>query len=102
MNWTFMRQVFLFALLYFVGSLLLDSIIFLLSHIPPKVFNLDALLLALGGAERFLAWPGLLLRRLWPGEITPAFFHVAALVANGLVWGIVLAGLRRFWTQARK
>jgi hypothetical protein len=98
----FMRQVFLFALLYFLASLLLDSIILILSHIPPRVFNLDALLLALGGVERFFAWPRLLLRRLWPGERTPALFNHAALAANCLVWGMLLAGLRRIWIQARK
>jgi hypothetical protein len=98
----FMRQVFLFAILFLFASLLLDALIVLLSHIPPKAINLDGLLLALGSVERFFAWPRVLLRHLWPGENTPAWLNQVAYILNYFFWGLLLAGLQRFWIAARK
>ena len=98
----FLRQVFLFTFLFFLGSLLLNTLIFFLSHIPPKAINLDGLLLALVTLQRLFAWPRVLLRLLWPGENTPPLFYNAAFVVSCLTWGLLLAGLKKIWTAARK
>lgn len=102
MNRRFLKQVLLFALLYFLVSFVLDGVIFLLSHVPPKVVNLDSFLLKLGSVEQFLIWPRLLLRWLWRGETTPGIFNYVLPVLNALVWGMALTGLKMFWDKARQ
>ena len=72
MNWSFIRRVALFAGLYYVAVLLLHGLIFLFSHVPPSAARLDWLILRLGELQSLLAWPRPWLRRLWPGETTPA------------------------------
>jgi hypothetical protein len=101
-NRRFLKQVLLFALLYYLVFFALDGVIFLLSHVPPKAMNLDPLLLKLANVEQFLVWPRLLLRWLWPGETTPGIFNYILPVLNALVWGAVLAGLKGLWDKARQ
>ena len=95
-------QALLFALFYYLAFLALDGVIFLMSHVPPRVINLDDILLKLGDVERFLAWPRILLRKLWPGETIPETINSLLAVLNALIWGGILAGLKRFWDNARK
>ena len=102
MNRRFMRQVVFFALLYVLVALLLDGLIFFLSHIPPQAVNLDTVILVLGRAGRFLAWPRILLRHAWPGETTPLFFNYLGPVVSCLVWGLLLAGSKEIWVRVRK
>jgi hypothetical protein len=102
LNRRFIKQALLFAVLYYVAVLALEGIIFGLSHIPPKAINLYMLILRLGDVEKILAWPRVLLRKLWPGESTPAILNHLLSVLNCLLWGLGLAGTKALWTHARK
>ncbi|EEF57546.1 hypothetical protein [Pedosphaera parvula] len=101
MNQRLLKQVILFGLLYYVVYLCLNGLIILLSHIPPKAFNLDPLILALYNIEVLLAWPRFLLRRLWPAASNPPFFGIILTVVNCLVWGWLLTGFKALWTKVR-
>lgn len=96
------RQVFLFALLQYAVLLAVSGLIFLASHFPPSAANLDSLIAGLVNVETVLEGPRKLLLRLGPWESTPRGFGIAASVCNSLVWGVVLAALRRFWLSATK
>jgi hypothetical protein len=102
MNRTFILRVLLCAFFYYLAFLALDGVLFLLSHIPPKAVNLDALIVRLVEVEEFLAWPRVFLRHLWPGESTPTAFNYVLPLLNCLVWGLLLAGLKAVWSNARK
>ena len=95
MNGRFFRQVLIFAIGYYLFLLLWGGIIFLLSHIPPPALNLDGLLLRMGPIQSALVWPRALLRKLWPGERTPAILNYILPVMNCLFWGLALAGLKK-------
>jgi len=101
-NRHFIRKVLLFALLYFAVLVSVNAMIFLLSHIPPTAMNIDRLLLGLGSVERFLVWPRLALRKLWPSESTPVIFNYLLPVLNCLIWGLLLATINIFWKHVRK
>lgn len=98
----FIWQIIVFALVYYLLFFVLDGLIFLLAHIPPKAVNLDSLLLRLGEAEQLLAWPRFVLRCLWPGETTPTSFNYILPVLNCLVWGLTLTSLKALWIHVRK
>src|SRR5437773_8962636 len=98
MNRRLLKQVILFGLLYYVLYLCLNEIIILMSHVPPKSFNLDRLILILYNIEVFLAWPRFLLRKLWPAASNPPFFSIILTVFNCLVWGLLLTGIKALWT----
>ena len=78
----------------------LAGVIFLVSHIPPKAVNLDAVYSFLVGIETILVGPRKLLLAGWPFEATPAGFGVLLTFVNSLVWGFVLRMLLRLWRRA--
>src|SRR5882724_11287467 len=94
-------RVLAFALLHYLVLLLMAGAIFLASHFPPKVVNLDPLILALFNAESILTAPRKFLLWLWPGETTPGLLSMLTMLLNSLIWGAVLAGLRWLWVRAR-
>ena len=102
MNRSFPRQVILFGLLYYLVFLALDAVIYLLSHVPPKAVELNSLVLFLFDLERVLAAPKTFLRWLWPGESTPRYLNLLVTLLNCVVWGLVLAGAKKFWLHVRK
>jgi hypothetical protein len=102
MKWRFIRQVILCAFLYGVVCVALNGLIFLLSHIPPGALNFDKVILKLGGLARFLAWPRILLRHLWPGEATSSIFNFILSGVNCLLWGLAIAGVKNLWVTLRK
>jgi hypothetical protein len=95
------KQVLKFGLLYYLALLVLHLAIFMVSHIPPAAVNLDGLVLVLYRVEHVLAAPRFLLRRLWPGETTPALLNLLLTVFNCLIWGCCLASLAAFWRKMR-
>src|SRR5258708_3345723 len=101
MNRRFLKQVLLFALLYYAIFLLLGGLIFLLSHLPPKAVNLDPLILALFKVQHVLAWPRFLLIGLWPGEMTPGYLNLLSMLLACFVWGLLLAWLKNLWVKIR-
>lgn len=96
------RQVILFALLQYAVLLAVSGLIFLASHFPPSAANLDSLIVGLVSVETVLEGPRKVLLRLWPWESTPHVFGIVVSVCNSLVWGLGLAGIRRFWISATK
>jgi hypothetical protein len=86
MNRRTVTQVLVFAVLYFLVLELLDGLIFLLSHVPPKAANLDGLILKFYAVERLLAAPRGFLRSLWPWESTPPGFNILLTILNCLLW----------------
>ena len=96
------KQVLKFGLLYYLVLLVLHGVIFMVGHIPPAAVNLDGLVLGLYRVEHVLAAPRFMLRRLWPGETTPALLSLLLTILNCLIWGITLAGLNALWKKARQ
>ena len=92
----------LFGLFYYLFFLALDAVIYLLSHVPPKAVDLNSLVLFLFDLERVLAAPKAFLRWLWPGESTPRYLSLVVTFLNCVLWGLVLAGLKKFWERVRK
>jgi hypothetical protein len=95
----FLRSVLLFALLHYLALLVTAGVIFLLSHVPPKTFNLDGAILVLFQWENLLTAPRKLFLRLWPGELTPGWLSFVTTVLNSLLWGAGLAALRMLWRK---
>ena len=90
------------------GALHVDSLglalsrrpVFLVSHIPPKAVNLDAVISALVFLENVLVAPRKLLLWLWPWETIASGLIWVLTVINSLVWGAVLATLKVAWQKA--
>lgn len=101
-RWRLLRQVILFALLQYAVLLAVSGLIFLASHFPPSVANLDSVIVGLVNVESILEGPRKLLLRLWPWETTPRGFGIVASLFNSLVWGLGLTAMRRFWLSATK
>ncbi|HEX4647007.1 MAG TPA: hypothetical protein VH598_15495, partial [Verrucomicrobiae bacterium] len=102
MNRRTVTQILIFSVLYYLVFLLLNGLIFLLSHVPPKAANLDGLILKFYTVERLLAAPRGFLRALWPWESTPPGFNVLLTILTCLLCGAGLAGLKTLWLKARK
>jgi len=96
----FLKRVLLFALLHYLVVLGLTGLIFLASHLPPKVIGLDPIIEGLVAAENVLLAARKALLWLWPWETTPAGLGLALTLINSLVWGLVLAAGKGFWRKA--
>ena len=83
------------ALVFAVGFWILDGVISLLSHLPPRPFDFDPVILALFRVEGVLQAPRGWLRALWPGETTPQFLNGLTSLLNALLWGLGWRLLRR-------
>jgi len=94
MNRRFIKLTILFGLIHYLTVLLVAGFLFLISHVPPKAVNLDAVILALFKIEWVLTGPRKFLLWVWPGELTPAWLGFATKFSNSLIWGTVLAGLK--------
>ena len=94
------EDIVLFFALALYGVLLgLGGLIFLVSHIPPKAVNLDAVISALVFLENVLVAPRKLLLWLWPWETIPSGLIWVLTAINSLVWGAVLATLKVAWQK---
>ena len=96
----FLKQALFFALALYGVLLGLGGLIFLVSHIPPKAVNLDAVISALVFLENVLVAPRKLLLWLWPWETIASGLIWVLTVINSLVWGAVLATLKVAWQKA--
>jgi hypothetical protein len=94
------RRLLLFAAAHYAVLLALGGLIFLTSHLPSKVINLDALTNVLVHIEDVLVLPRRLLFRFWPYENTPRSFGFILTLANSLCWGAVLAAVQS-WRSRR-
>lgn len=94
----FVRLTIVYALLYYLATLILDSFIFLLAHLPPRVLPMDRLIVGLTYGDQFLHLPRTLLRHLWLSERTPSAVNWLLSVVNCLVWGAVLG----VWQMRRR
>ncbi len=87
-------------MLHYLVVLGLAGLIFLASHLPPKVISLDPLIEGLVATENVLLAPRKALLWLWPWETTPAGLGLALTMINSLVWGLALAVGKAFWKKA--
>lgn len=85
------RDAALWAILHFVALGLLSGTLFLLTHIPPGLVNLDSVILAVHGLFKALYFPISLLRALWPGEATPWALSFAARTGGSILFGFTVA-----------
>jgi hypothetical protein len=96
MSRRFILWVLLFAILHFLVLAVLNSVIFLVSHLPPDFFHLDDLITILVYGKKILVLPRVLLRFLWFSERTPHFLNATLAVLNSLVWGALLTCLKKW------
>jgi len=94
------RCLLLFAAAHYAILIALGGLIFLTSHLPSKVINLDAVTNVLVHIEDVLVVPRRLFFRVWPSENTPRFFGVILTLANSLCWGAILATVQS-WRSRR-
>lgn len=95
----FVKEALLFGVLHYIALLCLAGIVFLLSHVPPKAVNLDALILRLVDVEDVLTAPRRLVLGLWPWQFTPRGARLFLVVFNSAVWGVCLAAARTAWRR---
>lgn len=88
--------------MHYLALLGVGGLIFLTSHLPPKVVNLDDLIGLLAGIETVLVAPRRLLLWAWPGETVPDGFPAVTSLLNSLVWGGSLALIRHGWRTVRR
>lgn len=93
-------RVLLWSFAHFAGLVLLDSLLFLIIHIP-TVINLDPIILFLTGLHTVLRAPARWLRMLWPAESTPQLVLWTLALVNTFLWGLVLSGLQTVWRKVR-
>jgi hypothetical protein len=96
-----LKQILLGAFVYVSVVLVLEFLVFVLSHIPPVAANLDPLIKPIAQLEMALLWSKQLLRSLWPGETTPRLLLWAVTLINWLLWGALLAMAWRGWRRLR-
>lgn len=89
----------LFALLHYVVLQGVGFAIFLLSHLPPKVVNLEGAIVILVQVENVLLVFRKFLLWLWPTEGTPAGLGMALTILNSLLWGAMVVAARRLWRR---
>jgi hypothetical protein len=97
----FLKQVLVGAFVYVSVVLVLEFLVFVLSHIPPVAANLDPLITPIARLEAALLWSKQLLRSLWPGESTPRLLLWAVTFINWILWGFLLAWVWRGWRRLR-
>ena len=102
MSRRFLKLVVLFSLLHLLVLLGLDAAIFLLSHLPTGVLHLDSVIVGLTHVHQWLRVPRTALSQLWPGEYLPRFLNVLLTIANSVIWGTALAGLKILWSEVRQ
>ena len=90
---------FAWSAAHYVVLLGLAGVIFLVSHIPPKAVNLDAVYSSLVGIETILVGPRKLLLAGWPFEATPTGFGLLLTVVNSMAWGYALRTFFRLWQR---
>src|ERR1041384_4956762 len=97
------RSILLFALGYYLLILLIEGVIFVFSHLPPRVVHLDSAILKLAEVESLLLWPWRGLLWLWGfmSEKLPRPVSFMFKVCNSLFWGVILVGFREVWRKIR-
>ena len=86
-----------FSLAHYLSLHLLESLIFLVAHLPPAAMNLDPVIVALTWLGKLLVGPRLFLRLLWLSGVTPGWLTVTLTVVNSLIWGLALTAGSRWW-----
>jgi hypothetical protein len=95
---SFLRQLAVYAILYYGLVLGLDALIFFVSHLPLKG-RFDPLILVLGNVARFMVLPKSLLRHLWPSESTPTLFNYLLPLLNCAFWVSVFLAIKKLRTK---
>jgi hypothetical protein len=90
-----LTRITVFSGAHFLTLALLNSLIFLLAHIPTAVVKLDQLIIFFTYIHQALTLPRWLLRQLWIGETTPTALNWVLTLLNSLLWGLALTWLTR-------
>lgn len=92
----FWKCALAWGLAHFICYTLLDGLLYLMIHIPPRAVNIDSLILAVHFVFKILHFPRDLLRWLWPGETSFWLLNFATKAGVSVCWGMALA-----WIQER-
>ena len=84
----FLKRTLWFALLYNAVLLAVKGILFLLSAIPPRAFDVHGPIEALAGLLQLLYAPRLILHWLWPGEQNYGWLNLLFTILNSVIWGV--------------
>ncbi|MGV3757455.1 MAG: hypothetical protein ACO1QS_18910 [Verrucomicrobiota bacterium] len=80
-------RISLYAALHYLLMLILESIVFLFAHFPPKLLDLSPAVIGIAYLQQALNLPRILLRHLWLSEVTPGWLNLLLLITNSLVFG---------------
>ncbi|MBM3846831.1 MAG: hypothetical protein FJ405_11185 [Verrucomicrobia bacterium] len=91
----FLRRILFWALIH-AGLLIMAKLtLFLLSSIPPKAVNLDALILIVFRVEEVLVQPGRAFASVLPGERALGLLKWPIALGNSMLWGLGIAAVSR-------
>ncbi len=91
-------RILIYAAVHYLLLLILDSVVFLFAHFPPKLVDLSPVVIGITFIQQGLNLPRILLRHLWFSEITPGWLNLALTILNSLAFG----ALWWAWRQWRR
>ncbi|HSH92931.1 MAG TPA: hypothetical protein VK968_02160 [Roseimicrobium sp.] len=91
--------IVIFTLLHYLAVVLLNTVLFFASHVPPQMLPLDKVIDLLTSCFQVLRWPRPFFRMLWPGEMTPGWLNFLLTLATSVCWGAFLAMFHRWRTK---
>lgn len=89
-------RIVLYSCVHYGLLLILESVVFIVAHFPPKVIDLSNLVVGITYLQQALNVPRMLLRHLWLSEMTPGWLNILLLVVNSLVFGLAWYGWRKW------
>lgn len=91
----FLKKILLWALIHAGLLIMAKLIVFLLSSIPPKAVNFDALILIVFKVEEVLVQPGRAFASVLPGEQALGLLKWPIALGNSMLWGLGIAAVSR-------
>lgn len=89
-------RILLYAALHYLLLLVLESIVFLVAHIPPQLIDASPLVIGFTWLGLALNFPRMLLRHLWLSEVTPGWLNLLLIITNSLLFGAGWYAWRRW------
>lgn len=89
-------KIAIYAAVHYLLLLILDAVVFLFAHFPPKLIDLSPVVIGISYLQQGLNLPRILLRHLWLSEVTPGWLNFTLTVVNSLCFGAIWYGWRKW------